>query len=349
MTTDQHFTEPNAERQSIIIVTGPTAAGKSALSVALALALNGEIINADSVQLYRGFDIGSAKITASEQRNVPHHLLSVLEPREKISAGRFIHLADEAIASVASRGKMPIVVGGTGLYIRALLSGLADAEEASDETRETIELELQRRSGASANTERSVQMHRWLSEVDPETAARLGPQDMPRLQRALEVFIGSGISISEIQNEHRNRDRRYRALIVVWNPFERETLYQRIDQRVEEMIAAGLESEVKNLLDALPEGSPALTSIGYREMVSYLRGEITREALVPLIQQNTRRFAKRQLTWWRNQPEKLQWCLIEDSAEPEVLARNFIERKQPFDTNGIFVVEAGGVRLRSGL
>lgn len=283
--------------RSIVAIAGPTASGKSALAMKLAELRGGEIVNADSVQVYQELDIGSAKPTVEELARVRHHLVSVLAPSEQCDAGRFVALADAAIESISV---LPLVVGGSGLYLQALLNGLVAIERGSVEARGQVE---------QAFTERgAVGVHQWLSDLDPKSAARLHPNDISRTRRALEVALSNGISLHEANERHQGGAARYRALIFCLLP-PRDLLYRRIDQRVELMLKAGLLAEVERIVAKYGNAIPGCQAIGYRQCCAHLAGELSYDEMVELIKRDTRRFAKRQFTWWRHQPERLGWRL----------------------------------------
>lgn len=280
---------------ALLVIAGPTAVGKSQVALQVAIGLGGEIVSADSVQVYRGLDIGTAKASAAERALVPHHLLDIADPRENYTAADFQRDAREAIDRILSRGRVPVLVGGTGLYIRALLRGFAFSETGEDEG-------LRRKLHEEAELHGPEMLHERLASVDPEAAAKIHPRDLRRLQRALEVFTKSRRPIS-LQRLHTAGSSGYDVLMFVLNR-PREQLYLRIEQRVEKMIADGFMGEVKGLLDGgVPAGCKALQSLGYRQIVDCLQGKMTLPAAVELIKRDTRRYAKRQLTWFRSEPE----------------------------------------------
>jgi tRNA dimethylallyltransferase len=291
--------EVNINLQKILVICGPTASGKSELALRLAHELDAEIINADSMQLYRGMDIGTAKPTPKQRAEVPHHLIDIVDPDRLFSAADFADAADDVIRDIRARGKQPIVVGGTGLYIRALLKGLVDSPSGAGEIRAALQKD--------ADELGNVAMLEQLRSVDPELAAGLHPNNLVRIIRALEVHRLTGIPLSRHQQEHAFAVRRYDSLqigILV----ERSRLYGNIEERVDRMLVEGLLDEVKVLLSSGfgPE-SKAMRSIGYKEAVAHLGGEITLEEAVTLIKRDTRRYAKRQLTWFNADPDIL-WC-----------------------------------------
>jgi len=282
----------------ILAIVGPTATGKSALGMRVATALAGEIVNADALQVYRGLDIGTAKPSREDRLRVPHHLVDVVEPTERFSAGEFARLGREAIAGIHSRGRVAVVVGGSGFYLRALFEGLSPLPAADPAVRR----ELRRRAGE----EGAVVLHRELAAADPESAARIAAADVQRVVRALEVLRVSGRPLSRwIAEEPAGR----RPLPAVWIglTLPRTILYDSIAARVARMLEAGWLEEVGRLLDqgVAPE-VPAFQAIGYRQIVRCVRGEWDLERAVAETVRATRRFAKRQLTWFRNEPQ-VRW------------------------------------------
>ena len=286
--------------QRVLVVTGPTATGKSALGVALARRLGGEIISADSMQVYRGMDIGTAKITPAEMQGVPHHLLDVASPEEDYSAARWVAAAAAAAEDIFARGRIPILVGGTGLYIDSLLSGRDFAlSGGGTPLREELSAEYDR-IGGEAFRER-------LRLVDPDRAEQLHPADKKRLVRAMEVWRLTGEPISLHDARTRSLPPRWDSLRVALTYTDRAALYSRIDRRVDEMVAAGLFDEVDRLLKAgLSPRCTAMQAIGYKESAQYLLGRCDRETAVEEIKRGSRRYAKRQLTWLRRDPG-LRW------------------------------------------
>lgn len=282
----------------ILVIAGPTASGKSDLAIELAKQLDGEIVCADSLTIYRGLDIGSAKPTPEQRRRVPHHLLDIREPTQPFTAADFRAEAGQAIDDIHKRGKLPLVVGGTGLYLRVLLHGLTDAPGEDP----VLRRQLYRR----ATLEGAEALLEELRRVDPETAGRCHPNNLVRIIRALEVWQVSGSPFSSFHQQHGFSDAPYDALTLCLD-LAREELYRRIDHRVELMLSAGLVDEVRGLLQAgLPDDVKPLQAIGYKEVLAHLRGELTLEAMLELIKRNTRHLAKRQLTWFRREPD-LQW------------------------------------------
>lgn len=283
-----------APRPRVLALVGATAAGKTELALAVARATGAEIVNADSRQVYRGLDIGSAKPTPAERAAVPHHVLDVVDPDASFNAADFHRLATAAIAAIARRGRPALVVGGTGLYVKVLRGGLFAGPPRDPRLRAELEALERNESGA---------LHRRLAAVDPETAARLHANDVIRLVRALEVHERTGRSISELQREHAFGARVFEVRTIAVD-VARAELYRRIDARCDAMIAAGLVDEVRGLLAAghAPE-LPSLSSVGYRQIAAFLRGAGSLDEARAAMAQATRNLAKRQLTWFRNDPE----------------------------------------------
>lgn len=312
------MSEPNAGQNTAliwaelprpIVIVGPTAVGKTAVALDLAERIRAEIVNADSMQVYRGMDIGTAKPTPEEQARVRFHLLDVVTPDIQFTVSEWKAQAEAALLDIAQRGKRAIVCGGTGLYIRALLDDWTLGETPAD-ANVRVELERQVRG------EGSQALHARLAEVDPETAARLHPNDAVRIVRALEVYETTGTPISQIQAENR-RNAEPRSALRIGLTLPREKLYAQINRRVDMMLQAGFADEVRGLLDAgyAPSLSP-LKSLGYKELCSFWNGEMDADATAESIKQNTRRFAKRQLTWFRADP-LIQWLDVENLTSAE--------------------------------
>ncbi len=305
------------DRTRIIVICGPTAAGKTAAAIAIAEAVGAEIVNADSVQVYRYMDIGAAKPTAAEQARVRHHLIDVVDPDQPFDAADFARLGRQAIADIAGRGKACVVAGGTGLYIKALLGGLARRAVSDPQVRDRLRHDVALYGPAT--------LHERLAEIDPETAARVHPNDAVRIVRALEVFEVSGRAISDHHRDHRFADAPYLAYKIGLD-MEREALYARIERRVEAMLAQGLEAEVRALLArGYGEDLKPMQSLGYRHMCDYIAGRIGYDAAVEALKRDTRRFAKRQLTWFRAD-RQIRWTAPEDVVAllPEI--REFLNR-----------------------
>lgn len=281
--------------QEIICIFGATSSGKSELAVALAQHLDGEIVSTDSMQVYRGFDIGTGKIRLEERRGVPHHLLDICEATEHYSAGQFQCSADEAIKQIRSRKHVPILAGGTGLYFRAVLRGLAPTGPADTEVRERLRLRAERKGIAV--------MHRVLARLDPATADRLPEQDTQRILRALEYRIVTGRRMSDAIAESQPQTERYSA-IKIGLSIDRKHLRERIDQRVDAMFESGWIDEVRGLLaKGIPENCQAMQAIGYREIIQYLRKEVALGEAKDAIKKATHQYAKRQDTWFGKEPD----------------------------------------------
>lgn len=292
----------------IAVITGPTATGKTRLGVLLAQRLGGEVVSADSMQLYRGMDIGTAKPTPEEMQGVPHHLIDVAEPWENWSAARYVEAAGAACRDILARGRLPIVVGGTGLYIDSLVRGLGFAAvDETGETRRELEERYDEIGGAA--------MLRELSQLDPERAAKLHPRDKKRVVRAYEVYLLTGRTMTELDEASRLRPPDFDAAYIILGWASREEMYARTDARVDEMVSLGLFEEVRRLLDAgLGEGCTAMQAIGYKEAAAALRGDCSREEAIETIKRETRRYAKRQLTWLRRREGALR---IDWQGEPD--------------------------------
>lgn len=314
--------EPGAEqRPPLVVIVGPTGAGKSAVAVALAERVAGEVLSADSQQVYRGMDIGTGKVDVDTRARVRHHLIDVLEPDCEMTAARFVTLADRAIAAAHARGKPVIVAGGTGLYVRVLLFGLFDGPGRDEEFRIQLADEARARGGPE---------HLWrrLQEIDPDSAARIHERDLRRITRALEVYRLTGTTMSQWQkqNDFKSLKMRYRARLIGLAP-PREVLYPRIDARVQDMMAAGLLAEVERLR-ARGYG-PELRSqaaIGYAELHAHLDGAHDLDRAVELIQRNSRRYARRQVSWYRAD-ERVKWAL--DASEIDYGALQRYLQSQP--------------------
>ena len=282
------------KKERLVVLIGPTAVGKTALSLALARRLDAEIISGDSMLFYRGFDIGTAKPTKEERAAVPHHFIDILAPEASFNVMDFQRLAREEIGRIAARGKLPLVVGGTGLYIKSLLEGYVFNETSGDRAyREKLERLAQEKGKAF--------VHGLLQEADPEAAARLHINDFRRVVRALEVASLGNEHISE-QREAAGGELAYDAYVIGLRR-ERQALYARIEERVEAMLEAGFADEVRSLLaEGVPRDCPAMKGIGYREMLAYLAGSMDLPLAAEEIKKATRHFAKRQLTWFRKMP-----------------------------------------------
>jgi tRNA dimethylallyltransferase len=282
-------------RTAVGFIVGPTGAGKSALAMEVAERLSCEIVNADSRQFYRGMDLGTAKPSAEDRARVPHHLIDVRQPDQALDVAEFAQLARDAIEGIAARGRNPLVVGGSGLYLRVIRGGIFPGPPASAEIRGRL---------AKVAAEQGVEhLHQRLRELDPEAANRIGVNDLYRIVRALEVLELTGETISAHQRRHRFADIGYDTL-TVGVEVERPKLYAAIDARFDAMVAAGLVAEVRALIDAgYSPDQPPLSTIGYKQIAMYLRGEIALDDAAAQARQESRRLAKRQLTWFRREPD----------------------------------------------
>jgi tRNA dimethylallyltransferase len=314
---------PSQARGPLIVLVGPTAVGKTALAVRLAEAVDGEIVSADSRQVYRGMDIGTAKATAAERARVPHHLLDVLDPDQSLSLAQFQEMAYAAVDGIIARGKVPFLVGGTGQYVLAVVEGWQIPRVVPDK-------ELRAQLYRQAEEEGAQALHARLEVLDPLAAGRIDARNVRRVVRALEVCLTAGRPISELQAKSPPP---YRVLMMGLT-LSRPQLYRRIDERVERMIEAGLEAEVRRLVGAgYGFDLPALSGVGYGQWAPYLRGEATLEEVVQQIKRSTRRFVRQQATWFREHDPRIHW--LDASAEPFELAIDLVRCfLQPVRANG---------------
>ena len=309
------------DREKVIVVAGPTASGKTSLGVDLALALGAEIVSADSMQVYRGMDVGTAKPTMEERKGIAHHLLDVVDPDEAFNAATFCFMARAVVRDICARGRVCLVVGGTGLYIKSLLGGLFACPPVDQELRRSLVREC--------DVQGSRILHERLSRLDPETAGRIHPNDGVRITRALEILHLTHRRPSELTREHSFGDRPLKALKIGLE-IERERLYHRINERSAAMVEKGLVEETRNLLDkGYSEDLKPMKAIGYSHVIKYLKGDWRLDEAILGIQRDTRRYAKRQLTWFRADQE-VQWIAPEDRDQ-------ILER-----TRGFWFGEAGG-------
>lgn len=283
--------------QKIIIICGPTAAGKTKIGCELAKKFDGEIVSADSQLVWRGFDVGTAKPSPQEMDEIPHHLIDVADPKEHFDAARFVKLADAAISDITNREHIPIVVGGTGMYIRMLLHGVCKAPARDEKYRTELEEEIED-IGLAA-------LHERLAEIDPASANNISPNDHTRIVRALEIYHLTGRPASKLRHEHAFTEKRYHALKIGLR-VSREELYNRINDRVDSMIDGGLIDEAKRLLDEYGQGIQPFSAVGYREILLHINGQMNLEEAIRLTKQNTRHLAKRQLTWFSVDSE-IKW------------------------------------------
>lgn len=305
-------------KQPLIIIGGPTACGKTAVSVELCRLIGGEVISADSMQIYKGMDIGTAKVTEEEKQGSPHFLIDELEPWEDYSAAVFQRFAKKYIEEIAGRGHMPVVAGGTGFYINALVYNNDFSEENRDYTiRNELTAELNEKGGEY--------MYSLLKEIDPKYAESVHANNVKRVLRGLEFYRETGRLFSEHNAEEKKREPYYDAKIFVLN-MDREKLYRRIDLRVDKMIENGLVGEVKGLLDrGISRNAVSMQGLGYKETAAYLEGEMSLEEAVYTIKRDTRHFAKRQLTWFKHQCKEAVWVDIGDFEGAKEIAE-FIAR-----------------------
>lgn len=308
----------DTEKKPLIILTGPTAVGKTKASIGLAKAIGGEIISADSMQVYRHMDIGSAKITKEEMADVPHYLIDVLEPEEEFHVVRFQQMAKAAMADIYSRGKIPIIVGGTGFYIQALLYDIDFTENEGDSVyREKLE--------ALAKEKGAAYLHGQLAMFDPKSAEEIHANNIKRVIRALEFYHQTGQKISEHNERERQKESPYQFCYFVLND-RRECLYERIDQRVDQMIRNGLVQEVQTLKErGCTKQMVSMQGLGYKEIFSYLEGDCSLEEAVYIIKRDTRHFAKRQLTWFKRERDVIWVQKDELNYDDKKLLQSLLE------------------------
>ncbi|WP_214629793.1 tRNA (adenosine(37)-N6)-dimethylallyltransferase MiaA [Paenibacillus agaridevorans] len=296
--TEKQENATDRKRQPLLVLIGPTAVGKTALSLTLAQQWNAEIISGDSMQVYRGMDIGTAKLPLAERGGIPHHLIDICDPEEPYSAADFQAGARAAIEHISSRGKLPFIVGGTGLYIESLCYNYQFADNGSDEA-------FRAEQDAYATEHGSDALHAKLKEIDPEAAERLHPNDLRRVIRALEVHHLTGQTFSE-QQAGQKKESPY-ELCIIGLSMDRATLYRRIEARIDEMLEQGLVDEVKDILSReLPPHAVPMQALGYKEIADYLQDNCSYEAAVERLKRDTRRFAKRQLSWFRHMKD-IHW------------------------------------------
>ena len=291
----------------LVVILGPTASGKTALSLHLAERLQGEIVSCDSVAVYRELEIGTAKPSQEERRRVPHHLIDIAGPEELVTAGDYSRLARQAISDIAARGHLPIVVGGSGLYLRALLEGLFSGPPRSEELRIRLRERAQERG--------TDYLHKLLRRIDPAAAQTIHANDVPKVVRALEVSISARTPMTGLWRQGRDALQGFRILRVGLNP-DREALYARINQRAQEMFSNGLLEETRMLVERYGSSAWPLNSLGYKQAMQHLRGEISLEQAVLAAQQGHRNYAKRQMTWFRREPE-VHW-VTDFGSDPAV-------------------------------
>lgn len=316
-----------SQNTKLVVISGPTAVGKSLVAVQVAEALKGEIIVADSRQIYRGMDIGTAKPGPDLLARVPHHLMDLVNPDEFFSAGRYREMAWQVIRRLSEEGKTPVVVGGTGLYIRVLLRGLWTGPGAQWDLRRHL-LEEESRFGPG-------HLHRRLAQVDPGSASRIHPHDLTKTVRALEVALLTGIPMTQHHQRHRANPVEFDCpVIMVGLRRSRTDLYQRINQRVDEMVRLGLIQEVEHLLESgYEEDLPSMRGLGYRQSVGFLKGRWSLQEAVDRIKRDTRRYAKRQMTWFRKEPGMI-WMDLAPQDGLEKVAGKILELCYNWDGSG---------------
>lgn len=302
-------------KEKVVVLIGPTAVGKTNLSIELAKKFDGEIISGDSMQIYKGMDIATAKISKEEMQGVPHHLIDIVEPDESFSVAQFQELVRKKITEITSRGKVPFIVGGTGLYIQAVLYDYQFQETATDTAFRTKLEEM-------AQAEGTLTIHDMLNKVDPEAAAAIHHHNVRRVIRALEVFHVTGRKLSDIQKEQKQESLYDAALIGL--TMERNVLYERINKRVDQMLEIGLLEEVQHFYEKGIRDCQSIQAIGYKEIYKYFDGLLSLEDSIEELKQNSRRYAKRQLTWFRNKMN-VQWFDMTESVKTHDITKNLQE------------------------
>lgn len=306
----------------MIAIGGPTASGKTALSLALAKRFGGEVISADSMQIYRRLDIGTAKASAAEQAEVPHHLLDIKDPEEPFSVAEYVKLADACIRSLTGQHRLPLVVGGTGLYISSLLDGIAFAEQKNDPA-------LRRALQSRAEAEGSMALYQELAAIDPEAAAKIHPNNQGRVIRALELYQLTGKTMTQQKAESRPAQAPYEALVFCLGAGERSALYERIDRRVDSMLQNGILPEAEMVWKNREKYKTAAQAIGYKEFFAYFEGTASLEECAEKLKQASRNYAKRQLTWFRRMPG-VHWLDMTRPGEEQramELVQNFLAQE----------------------
>ena len=314
--------------QQILVITGPTASGKTGASIQVAKALGGEIVSADSMQIYRGMDIGTAKPTQDEMCGIRHHMLDVANPNEAYSVARYVDEAAICVDDILAHGKVPILVGGTGLYLDALLSGRYFAQSDDDKGLRDVLCARYDREGGQVLWEE-------LREIDPDAAARLHVNDKKRVLRAIEVYRLTGETITAHNEKTQQITPRYHALKIALDATSREALYRRIDQRVDEMVERGLVSEVEALMQSgLCASDTAMQAIGYKEVAAYISGAIPFDAAIAQVKQESRRYAKRQLSWFRRD-KTIHWIKWDDMPDVNIAREIIMEKWTDFCLRGL--------------
>ena len=293
------------EKPKVVVICGPTASGKTSLSIELAKRINGEIISSDSMQIYKNMDIGTAKPTVNEMQGIKHYLLDFVEPNQRYSVAEFKNDAEKTIDEILAKGKTPIVVGGTGLYIDSLIYGIEyPSFELDEEYRKELE-ELVNKQGLEKLYEKA-------KEIDPQAMEKISPNDQKRILRVLEIYHATGKTKTEQEKESRKNGVKYDYKVFAIN-MDREKLYERINKRVDIMIEKGLIAEVENLLKKYDKFPTAMQGLGYKEVVEYLQGKTTKEEMIEKIKQESRRYAKRQITWFKKNKQTI-WI---DGLDPK--------------------------------
>ena len=309
----------------LVVVLGPTASGKTALSLSLAERLDGEIVNCDSVAMYREFEIGTAKPTASERLRAPHHLLDCVAPTSRVTAGEYARQARQTLDEIKARGHLPIVAGGTGLYLRALLEGLFPGPQRSEELRERLR--------DRADSRGSGHLHRILHRLDRSAAEKIHANDTPKLIRAIEVCLTSRHKMTKLWEQGRDPLRGFRILRLGLDP-DRQALYDRINRRAQQMFEIGLIEETQRLLEKYGSAAGPLSSLGYKQAMQFVRGELTREQALKAAQQAHRNYAKRQMTWFRREPDVHWLCGFGDDQQIQREAVARVENSLATDFHG---------------
>lgn len=303
----------------VVVIAGPTGVGKTATSIEIAKRLNGEIISADSMQIYRGMDIGTAKVTPEEMQGIPHHLIDIADPKENYSVYRFVAECKKSALDITARGKLPIIAGGTGLYIDSFLSDIDFTEVRSDEA---YRRELEKLAEEKGNE----YIHDLLREKDAESAEKIHPNNLKRVIRALEYHKITGSTISSHNEESKKKSSPYDCCYICLTR-DRDELYRRIDQRVDIMLDSGLVDEVKKLLAAgCSDKHTSMQALGYKEIIEYLQGRTSYEEAVETLKRDSRRYAKRQLTWFRRREDALWVNLSEEANAADVCINHIVNR-----------------------
>ena len=318
MATIDGETKPEFAAPLLVAIVGPTGSGKTALSLAVAERFDGEIVNCDSVAIYREFEIGTAKPSPAERARAPHHLLDILDPEQQMTAGEYARIGREVLERIKCRGRMPVVVGGTGFYLRALLEGLFEGPERSEELRVRLR-DIERLRGAEY-------VHRILRRLDRAAADRIHANDVPKVIRAIEVCLQARQPMTELWEKGRDPLSGFRILRLGLNP-DRNALYTRINRRCEQMFEAGLIEETERLMKQYPS-APALASLGYKQAAQFLRGDINRKLATWAAQQGHRNYAKRQLTWFRREADVKWLAGFGDDPAVQAEALNIIARQR---------------------